>query len=512
MGGKWRTLLAVAISTFMLLLDVTVVNVALPEIQRDLDAGFTELQWVIDAYALTLAAALLIAGSLGDRLGRRFVFSVGLAVFSLASLACAFAWSPVALDVARGVQGLGGAAMLAMSLALIGATYTGADRRVALAVWGATAAGATAIGPMIGGALVEALGWQSIFLINLPIGAATVALVLRGVAESRDPSATGAPDFAGLVTMGGAMSMLVVALLRGNDEGWGSTPIVALFAGAAVLATAFAAIELRARQPLLDLRLLANRSTLGASLGVLALAMSVVAMLTFVVLYIQNVLGYGPFDTGLRLFPLTVASFFAAALTARLGERVPVAAMLATGLAIAGSGLLASRGVEAGSDWTILLWGGILIGLGFGAANPAVAAAAIGTVAEARGGMASGLNGTFRLLGVAIGVALWGSLHEHRVREHLGEQVAGVPEAGADLVASGRVEAFAAGASSGSRAPLEQAAEAAFVAGFDRILLAAAVVAFAGAALTALLVRAKDFVQEEEAEAQRESAAPAPAG
>ena len=472
----------------MLLLDVTVVNVALPEIQRDLDSSFDDLQWVIDAYALTLAATLLIAGSLGDRLGRRRVFVAGLALFSLASLACALAWSPLALDLARGVQGIGAAAMLAISLALIGAAYSGRERRIALAVWGATAAGAVAVGPMIGGALVDALSWESIFLLNVPIGFATIALVVRSVAESRDPAATGAPDFAGLVTLAGTMSMLVLALLRGNEEGWGSAVVVTLLGGAATMLAAFVAIERRVRQPLLDLSLLRNRSTVGASVGVLALAMSVVAMLTFVVLYIQGVLGYGAFDTGLRLFPLTIASFLAAAATGRLGARVPVAALLAAGLAVSGVGLLASRAADPGSDWTAILPGGVLIGLGFGAANPAVAAGAIGTVPPARTGMGSGLNGSFRLLGVALGVALWGSLHEHRVEERLGESVPGLPDGAASVVASGRLDAIGADAA--------KAAEAAFVAGFDAILLAAALVAFAGAVLALVLIRGRDFVAE----------------
>jgi len=492
--GKSRTLVAVCIATFMLLLDVTVVNVALPEIQRDLHADFTDLQWVIDAYALTLAASLLIAGSLADRLGRRRLFGLGLALFSVASLGCALAWSPLALNLFRGLQGIGGAAMLAISLALIGAAYTGRDRDVALATWGATAASAVALGPIIGGALVDGLSWESIFFVNVPIGIVTAALLARGVAESRDPSATGRPDFAGLVALAGFMSALVLALLRGNEEGWGSSLILGLFAGAVVLLAGFIAIERRASQPLLDLRLLRNPSVVGASLGVLALAISVVAMLTFVVLYIQNALGYDALGTGLRLFPLTIASFFGAVATGRLRRGVPVRDLLVAGLAIAGAGLLAARAVKPGSDWTVLLVGGVLIGLGFGIANPAVAGAALGTVPPARAGMASGLNGSFRLLGVAMGVALWGSLHEHRVTERFGDLVPGAPARAAEVVATGRIDAVAARAPAGLHDRVAAAGERAFVAGFDEILLVAALVAFAGALLALVLVRARDFV------------------
>src|SRR5688572_28672662 len=207
MNGNWRTLVAVSIATFMLLLDVTVVNVALPEIQTELGASFDELQWVIDAYALTLAATMLIFGSFADRAGRRRIFVIGLAAFSVSSLACGLASAPVVLDVLRGIQGLGGAAMLSTSLALIAAAYEGRQRATALAVWGSTNAAAVAIGPLVGDALVEAFGWESIFFVNVPIGLVTAVLVARGVPESRDPSASGRADFGGLVTLASAMAL-----------------------------------------------------------------------------------------------------------------------------------------------------------------------------------------------------------------------------------------------------------------------------------------------------------------
>src|SRR5918999_6142597 len=359
MNGDWRTLIAVSIASFMLLLDVTVVNVALPEIQVDLGASFDELQWVIDAYALTLASTILILGSLSDRFGRRRVFTIGLALFSLASLACGLAGDPLALNVFRGVQGVGGAAMLATSLALIAAAYEGSHRATALAVWGATVAAAVALGPLVGGAVVETLSWEWIFFINVPIGLVTAALVARGVPESRDPAASGRPDFGGLVTLASAMSLLVLALFRGNEEGWGSPLILGLFAGAALLLAAFLAIESRREQPLLDLGVFRKPSTSGASLAILATAIAVFAMLTYLVLYIQNALGYDALETGLRLFPLTIASFFAAAIAGRLTERVPVRFLLAFGLAAAGVGLLLNRQGGVGSHWTALLGGGV---------------------------------------------------------------------------------------------------------------------------------------------------------
>jgi EmrB/QacA subfamily drug resistance transporter len=505
-NGKWRTLVAVSIATFMLLLDVTVVNVALPEIQSDLGASFDELQWVIDAYALTLAATILILGSLSDRFGRRRLFTIGLAAFSLASLACGLASDPLMLDVFRGLQGFGGAAMLATSLALIAAAYEGRRRATALAVWGATTAAAVALGPLIGGAVVEALSWEWIFFINVPIGLVTAALVARGVPESRDPAASGRPDFGGLVTLAAAMSLLIVALFRGNEEGWGSPLILGLFAGAVVLLAAFVAIESRRDEPLLDLALFRKPSTWGASLGILTIAISVFAMLTYLVFYIQNALGYDALETGLRLFPLTVASFFAAAIAGRLTDRVPVRALIAFGLVAAGVGLLLNRQVEVGSDWTALLAGGILIGIGAGAVNPSVAATALGTVPVAKSGMASGLNSTFRLLGVAVGVAMLGAVVESEVSSSLESSLPAAPHSLVDVVATGNVDAAVATAPPGLESQVAGAAESAFVAGFDAIQLVAAAIAFAGAICALTLVRDRDFVVAPGAEP-----APAPA-
>jgi EmrB/QacA subfamily drug resistance transporter len=490
---KWWTLLAVSIATFMLLLDVTVVNVALPEIQSDLGASFNELRWVIDAYALTLAATMLIFGSLADRVGRRRVFTIGLILFSVSSLACGLAWSPIALDVLRGVQGFGGAAMLATSLALIAAAYEGRDRSTALAVWGASTAAAVAIGPLVGGALVDLFAWEAIFFVNVPIGILTAVLVARAVPESRDPSATGRLDVGGLLTGAGSMTLLVLALFRGNDEGWGSAVILGLFAGSVLLLAAFVAIERRAEQPLLDLGLFRKPTTAGASLAILATAISVFAMLTFLVLYIQNALGYGPFETGLRLFPLTVASFFAAAAGGRLAQRVELRFLLAAGLILAGAGMLLNLAVSPDSDWTVLIPGGVLIGAGAGLVNPAVAAAALGAAPVQKSGMASGLNSTFRLLGIAIGVAALGALLEHRVEEKLAQLLPHAPSGLADIVATGNVEAAAAAAPTGAESQFASAAQAAFVYGLDEIFIAAAAIAFAGAVLALALVRQKDI-------------------
>jgi EmrB/QacA subfamily drug resistance transporter len=487
--GKWTTLIAVSIAAFMLLLDVTVVNVALPDIQDDLGASFNDLRWVIDSYALTLAATMLIYGSLGDRFGRRRVFVIGLAIFSLASLACGLAWDPLSLNIFRGLQGLGGAAMLATSLALIAAAYQGRDRSTALAVWGSTVAGAVALGPIIGGALVDGISWEAIFFVNVPIGLLTAALVARGVPETRNPEATGRIDFPGLVTLAGSMSLLVVAFFRGNEEGWGSPLIISLFTGSVLLLAAFIAIEARVRRPLLDLDLLRRPATAGASIAILAIATSTFAMLTFLVLYIQNALGYDAFETGLRLLPLTVASFFAGAATARLAERFAPRILIALGLALAGAGLLLNLQVSASSDWTALLAGGLLIGLGIGLINPSVAAAALGAAPVAKSGMASGLNSTFRILGVALGVAALGAIVESEVSASLAHSLGTAQPGLVDMVATGNVDLAVSTAPPELAGQVGPAAQQAFVSGLDTIFLVAAVIAFAGSLLSLLLLR-----------------------
>jgi EmrB/QacA subfamily drug resistance transporter len=494
--GKWTTLIAVSIAAFMMLLDVTVVNVALPDIQDDLGASFNDLRWVIDSYALTLAATMLIYGSLGDRFGRRLVFVIGLGIFSLASLACGLAWDPLSLNVFRGLQGLGGAAMLATSLALIAAAYQGRDRSTALAVWGATVAGAVALGPMIGGILVDAISWEAIFFVNVPIGVVTAVLVARGVPETRDPEASGRIDFAGLVTLAGSMSLLVVALFRGNEEGWGSALIISMFAGAALLLAGFIAIEARARRPLLDLDLFRRPSTAGASIAILAIATSAFAMLTFLVLYIQNLLGYDAFGTGLRLLPLTIASFFAGAATARLAARFAPRILIALGLALAGAGLLVNLQVSTSSDWTALLAGGLLMGLGIGLINPSVAAAALGAAPVAKSGMASGLNSTFRILGVAIGVAALGAIVESQVSASLAQSLGSAPPGLVDLVATGNIDLAASSAGPNLAPQVAAAGREAFVSGLDTIFVVGAAIAFAGSLLSLLLVRSGDAERE----------------
>jgi EmrB/QacA subfamily drug resistance transporter len=491
--AKWWTLIAVCIATFMLLLDITVVNVALPYIERDLGSSFEDLQWVIDAYTLTLAAFLLTAGSVADRIGRRRVFLVGLAVFTVASALCGLAGTPLVLNLARGLQGVGGSMMFATSLALLASAYSGPDRGTAIGIWGAAIGGAVAVGPLIGGVLVEWIGWEAIFYVNLPIGAYAIFLTMRRVQESRDPQAGGA-DWIGTVTFSAALFLLVFGLIRGNSEDWGGQ-IIACLVGAAVLLVVFVVAERRVAHPMLDLTLFRNPSFCGASIAAFVLSGAMFAMFLYLTLWVQNILGYSALESGLRFMPITLVSFFVAPISGKFSEVIGVRWLLAGGLALVGIGLGLMHGVDPGDDWTALLAGFLIAGGGIGMTNPALATAAIGVVEPRRSGMASGINSTFRQVGVATGIALWGAIFQHVVSSRFVEEAGsaglrpppGVSGSVADFVSFG-------GAQATHNPTLIRVAETAFDAGLNHILLIAAVVALVGAALCALLVRPADFV------------------
>ena len=403
MDHKWWTLVAVCTATFMLLLDITVVNVALPAIERDLNADLADLQWVVDAYALTLAALLLTGGSLADRVGRRRIFVIGLVVFTVASVLCGLATSPTGVNLARALQGVGGAFMFATSLALLASAYSGRDRGTALGLWGATTGAAVAVGPLVGGVLTEGIGRGGDLLRQLP-------------------------------------------------------------------------------------------SFGGASIAAFVLSAAMFAMFLYLTLYIQNILGYSALESGIRFMPVTLLSFAVAPVSGRLAERLGVRWFIAGGLALVGTGLLLMGGLEPGDDWTALLAGFLVAGGGIGLVNPALATAAIGVVDPRRSGMASGIHSTFRQVGIATGIAAWGAIFRHVVRDEFVQDAAragvrGIRRRGdrvADFIAFG-------GARRSGNPQLARLGEQAFVAGLNRLLLLAGLLAFAGALLTALLIRPADL-------------------
>jgi EmrB/QacA subfamily drug resistance transporter len=500
MERRWWTLLAVCVGTFMLLLDVTIVNVALPDIQRSLNSSFSDLQWTINAYALTLAALLLTAGSLADLYGRRRLFAIGLVLFTSASLLCGVAPSALFLIIARGVQGIGGAIMFATALALIAQAFHGSDRGTAFSIWGAVTGIAVAVGPVVGGALTSGISWRWIFFVNLPIGIGALAVTLLRVDESREVSAR-RPDWLGVVTFSSSLGALIFGLIKGNELGWGSTTIVACLAGAVALMTAFVVVERVQRTPMFDLALFRKPTFSGGAVVAFALSGSLFAMFLYLVLYLQNILGYNPLQTGLRLLAISGGIFVASAIAGRLTTKVPVRLLLGTGLTLIGAGLLLMRGIDVGGSWTHLLPGFIVSGIGVGFVNPPLASTAIGVVEPRRAGMASGINSTFRQVGIATGIAALGAIFESQVRSHAESALSalhGLAGGQAHTIAAGFANGDARHAIASAPGPLRGAvanvSQASFVIGLNEILLVAAILAFAGGVLAYVLVRSRDFV------------------
>ncbi len=490
LARRWWALIAICGGTFMLLVDVTIVQVALPRIQHDLHASFTDLQWVIDAYALTLSALILTSGTLADRIGRKRVFTGGVALFTLASLLCGLSDSATLLVLARGLQGFGGAAMFATSLALIAQEFQGRERGSAIAAWGATVGGAVAIGPLVGGALTDGLGWQWIFFVNIPIGIATIAISVTRMVNVRDPDAKRL-DWAGLISFSGALFLLIYGLLRGTDEGWGSTLIVSVLAGAVALLVVFVIVERRQRRPMFDLSLFANRAFCGVSLATFAIGAGMFAMFTYLTLYLQNALGYSPLQGGLRLLPCTVLTFLVPLLTRRLTGRLAPGLLLGAGLGLTAVGLALMHGLDVHSQWTALLAGLAVSGVGIGLANPAIAHIALGVVSPERSGMASGISNTFRIGGLATGVAALGAVFQSRLATSLHESLHNPPAGLAKTVASGG--ASAANALVHGQPGVIEASVRAFAAGLNEILAIGAGLTVLGALAAVVLVRASDF-------------------
>jgi EmrB/QacA subfamily drug resistance transporter len=404
------TLAVVCLATAMLMLDIAVVNTALSSISDDLHTGLSGLQWVIDAYTLALATVVLTCGSLADRLGRRKVFLVGLVVFTVSSLVCALSGSIVMLDAARAVQGLGAAAMFAVSLALLAHAYPGMRERAgALAVYGATIGASFAVGPLVGGLLTSGLGWRWIFLVNIPLGLIAIAATATRVQESRDEQARSI-DWTGQFVLGGGLFLLVLALLRGNEQGWGSTAIIAELSGAALLLALFAFVERRVKEPMLPLEFFRNRGFAATQAGTFAISASFFAVFIYTTLYLQNILGLSAIETGLVYMPGTAIMFFVSGASAQLGEKVSPRLMISAGLVLVAAGMLMMTVAGVHSSWVVVLPGEIVALIGTGLFNPAMSGVAMGSLPQRHSGLAAGAYDTFRQAGMAVGIAALGAL------------------------------------------------------------------------------------------------------
>ncbi|MEW1688872.1 MFS transporter [Streptomyces sp. NPDC091265] len=472
---KWGPLTAVCLGTFMLLLDVTIVIVALPDMARALDASLSDLQWVIDGYALALAALLLGIGAAADRLGRRRVHVAGVVLFAVASLACGLASSPMALVAARGVQGVGAAAMFATTLPLLASVYQGKERSVALGLWGAVSGGAAAIGPVVGGLLTEGPGWRWIFFVNLPVSVAAIWLTARTVPESRGAQGRRI-DWAGTATFAVFAGVATYGVVRAGSQGWTSGSTLATFGIGAVALLCFVLVERRVEHPLLELSLFRKSGFVGVMAGALAYNMAAFAVLPYTSIWLQTVLGLSPVQGGLAVLPLAATAFVVAAVGGRLLHGVQPRLTIGVGLALIGVGTLGQAVLGAGSSWPALLPGLIVAGIGTGLVSPALAGAALAAVPPERAGMAGGAVNTFRQLGYAFGVAVFGTVLTSRMAQTLTE---------------GRSHALAGGGAPGLRSAgvPEHALRAAFASGLNTAAVVAGVVGVVAGVAVLVLVR-----------------------
>jgi EmrB/QacA subfamily drug resistance transporter len=510
-GGRWA-LAVVAVTTFMLVLDVTVVVVALPDIQADLHASLSSLQWVIDAYTLALATLLLTAATLGDRLGRRRLFLVGTALFTVGSMACALAPSAMALDVFRGLQGIGGAVLFGVGLPIIAAAYPeGRARNGAIAAFGAASGTALALGPLIGGLLTQTLGWRAIFYLNIPIGIVVMFAAARRLSESRDPAAR-RPDWPGTVAVIVASSTLVFGLVRGNEEGWSSLLIVSLLGVAAAAFVAFMVIETRTAQPMLDLGLFRSASFTVNACVAFTVQATLVGALTYISLYVQNTLGFDPIGAGIRILPFTAVSFAVAIAAGLLLNHLPIRPLVAASSGFTAAGLVVIAHLDAGSTWTALIPGLLLSGVGLGLASTVVNQVALAGVPPERSGMASGAINALKQIGVAAGVAGLGALFATRAAASTADILTQEPafprdaaHAIGDAVSNGAGMRVLAEVPPAMRPVIEHAVRVGTTTGLNAILFAAA-----GAALVTTII-ALVFIRPSHRRAEAPTAAVDPA-
>ncbi|MGW7272434.1 MFS transporter [Streptomyces sp. NPDC054864] len=496
--GRGWTLAIVSAATFMLLLDLTVVNVALSDLRTEFDADFTELQWVLDSYALTLAVFLLTCGSLADKLGRKRVFIIGFVVFTLASLVCGLAQDILVLNLARGIQGVGGAVLFAVGPALISNEFQGKDRGKAFGVFGAVGGLAIALGPLIGGGLTEYMSWRWIFLLNVPIGALAILVGTLRIRESKG-TANHPVDWAGLVVFSGALGLLVTGFLRGHANGWTSPLILGMFAAAALLLAVFYVIERRLGEAaMLDLSLFSIRTFNGISLAALVWNAGVLGSIFLEISYLQNALGLTAWETGLRFLPLTLTIFVAGAAAGPLTTMVSPKLLATVCGALMATGIGLMTLVDKDSSWTALLPSMVVQGIGMGIYTPMRAAYSVGVAEPEKAGMASGIGETFQQVGIAIGIAAFGALFQNRVIHDLEEsaiagQLGGRTEEFGEAVASGAGQEAVAALPGGAAERAADAVHAASVSGFEDTMIVCSVLVALGTLLVLLTVRKKDL-------------------
>jgi EmrB/QacA subfamily drug resistance transporter len=407
---KWWTLVAVAFGLFMIMLDNTVVNVALPAIGRDLKISISQLEWIVTGYALVFAALLITGGKLADMFGRRKIFVIGLVIFSASSLACGLAPNAGFLIGARCAQGIGAALMNPATLSIITATFPPRQRGQAIGIWAGVSALALAIGPLVGGLIVDHVGWNWIFFLNVPIGVLGIVVSQLVIKESRDTSHEQSIDLPGLLTSGLSLFALSYALIEGNRHGWASAEILGLFAAAAVLLVAFIVLESRQRLPMLDLSLFKIGSFVGANVVALLVSLGMFGVFFFVSLYVQNILGYSPTKAGAIFLPMTLLIILIAPVAGKASDRIGGRWLMGGGMTLLGISLLLYQRLGLHSNFWTLLPALILGGIGMALTMSPMTSVAMASVPVDKAGVGSGVLNSFRQIGGALGIALMGAI------------------------------------------------------------------------------------------------------
>ncbi|HET9103573.1 MAG TPA: MFS transporter [Solirubrobacteraceae bacterium] len=486
-NSRWWTLGAMCFALFMVMLDNTVVNVALPSIQRDLHASLSALEWTINAYTLTFAVLMVTGGRLGDIFRRRRMFLFGVVVFGVASAAIGFAPDDTALVAFRAAQGIGAAFMMPATLSIITQAFPPEQRGTAIGTWAGVSALALAIGPVVGGFLTQAVSWRAIFFINPPIALITVAVTLFAARETRDETVSRKVDFPGIAAITVGLTTLVLTLVEGNRWGWGSARVVVLLAAAVAAIGAFFVIERRVASPMVDLRFFRSRSFLGANVVGFIVSFAMLAQFFFLALYMQNILHYTPLQAGVRFLPSTLVIIVMGPIAGRLTDRIGPRPLMTAGLLVVATALLLQSRLTVSSGYGLLLPGFVLMGIGMGLVMSPMSTAAMNSVDRTKAGVASGVLSMSRMVGGTFGVAVMGALITTVGRSNLDSSLPHLPAATRAAIANGLGGGGAGAAHAGPG--VAHAVREAFVSALGTGLTVGGIVTIIGAVVAVTLVQ-----------------------
>ncbi len=483
---RWWILGVLSLSLFLISLDNTILNVAIPTLQHDLEPSASQMQWIVDSYMLVFAGLLLVAGSLGDRFGRRRVLLIGLIVFGAGSVLAAFSGSAAVLIASRALMGLGGAAIMPSTLSILSNVFSGKERAKAIAAWAGVSGLGVAFGPVVGGLLLKHFWWGSVFLVNVPIVVAAIAAGLLLVPESRDPIVRRL-DAVGAVLSVVGLTALVWSIIEAPSHGWTSAGVLGGFAFAAVAVAAFVAWELRSEHPMLPLRFFRNARFSAASVSIALVFFSLFGVIFFLTVYLQSVLGYSALEAGVRMLPVSAAIIFGSVLSTKLEPRLGTKIVVAAGLAVVAAALAILGQADVGSGYGLVALALAVLGVGMGLAMAPATESIMGSLPPEQSSIGSAVNDTVRMVGGALGVAILGSVLSSRYGSDMNGAVTDLPAPAAHAASDGLAGALQVAAQTGNETLLASA-KAAFVNGMSTSVWLAAGVALAGAvvALVAL--------------------------